>query len=279
MCGPLINSTVDEVQKINQTASSSPHIDFDPNFNHRFWNTKDIDVLDLSVILKDDMARAIYNRGLNDGTEVASKNEVNARDVSRKHSLTLIKNHILNRKKIRSELILKENHFQKKLFEINNAPKLSIVKANDTLQPQFSIFDNIDASYLPLPAMQLMLNTALSNENNELCKVYDDQVIKDDKRKQRKKNRLSKCFIKNARTHQISKKNIHTNKCAYAMDHKMPTSDVKTNNIYSVNKKNVQTWANVNNIKLTPIIPLSVVYYMDELKSTEHINSIDINES
>lgn len=279
MCGPLLNSTVDKVKKMNQIAIPSPKIDLDPNFNQRFWNSENINELDLSIILKDDMAKAIYNRGVHDGTEVASKNEFNARDALRRHNLTLIKNHILKKKKKCSETTLMDNHSKKKLFEVNNNSKSSNVTTNDTFQQQFSIFDNIDASYLPLPAMQLMLNTVLSNENHELYKAYNnDKVIKDNKCRQRKRNKKSKYFVKNARTHQVSKKNIHTKKFAYAMDHQMPTSDnVKITNIYSVYRKNVQPWANVKNVKLTPIIPLSVIYYMNEMESTKHVNNVDIN--
>ncbi|XP_025425661.1 uncharacterized protein LOC112694422 isoform X2 [Sipha flava] len=286
MCGPLLNSSVDKVEKINQIAIPSPKIDFDPNFNQRFWNSENINQLDLSIILKDDTAKAIYDRGVHDGTEVASKNEANknefdAKDALRRHNLTLIKNHILKKKKKYSETTKMENdnELKKKLFEVNNTSKLSTVTADDTFQQQFSIFDNIDASYLPLPAMQLMLNTVLSNDNQELFKVYNnDQVIKDNKFRQRKKNKQSKYIIKNARPHQICKKNIHTKKYAYAMDHQMQTADsVKITNIYSVYRKNVQTWTTVKNIKLTPIIPLSVIYYMDELESTKNVNNVDIN--
>lgn len=262
ICSPLLNSTVAEVGKINKVESSSPEIDLDPNFNRRFWNTEDINELDLNLILKDDMARAIYSRGVQDGTEVASKNEVNE---LRRHTLTLIKNHILNKQKFRSELSKKKNLPKKELFKIIKTPKSSVVKSNDSFQRQFSIFDNLDAIYLPLPAMQLMVNIALSNENYKLCKAYNNnQVIKEDKNKPMKKDKLSKCFIKNPRIHQICKKSIHLNKFSHAMDHEMPTSDKKITNL--------------ENVELTPIIPLSVVYYMDELNLTKPVNNDDNNK-
>jgi hypothetical protein len=61
--------------------------------------TFNIDILGLNKILKDDKARAFYNSGVHNGIKMTIINDFNIWDTLQRHNLTLIKNHILERKK------------------------------------------------------------------------------------------------------------------------------------------------------------------------------------
>jgi len=80
--GTLLNNNVDNniiEKKMNQRTILSFKIDCRTNFINHFWNADDIDKLDLDIILADNVTRAIYNRGVFDGSKMCHINKIESK--------------------------------------------------------------------------------------------------------------------------------------------------------------------------------------------------------
>lgn len=244
--------------------------DFDTNFCNSFCKMEDIDKLDINVLLEDNVTQEIYNYGMNGDSKMYHINELKFKETSgvcavnndniRKHIMVNIMNKL--KKKRNNSQLKSKNHFRVQSFESNNTSKPSINVPNNMLKQQFSIFDDIETlPYLPLPAMQLMINIELSNTKYNSCKDYN---------KRRKKSISStdninkKCEnpFKPCKNYRPSTSNIVKTK-------RRKVCKKDTHKIERVNAENVKLSS-----KLTSIIPLPVLHYMNILESVKTTQNV-----
>lgn len=243
--------------------------DFDTNFHDSFCDTEDIDKFDLGILLDDNVTQDIYNCGMNDDNKMCHINELKFKETSgvctvkndskRKHIIVNIMNKLKKKKK--NSQLKSKNHSRVKSFESNNTLKSTTNVLNNMLNQQFSIFDDIETlPYLPLSAMQLMIDIELSNTKCNSCKDYN---------KRRKKSLNS--------TDNINKK--CENPFKPCKNHRLSTPNMATTKRLKVCKKDTRKieCINTENVKLsnlTPIIPLPVLHYMNILESVESTQNV-----
>lgn len=310
ICETLFNNITDRVefvQNIYQMLSSK--INFDTSFRNHQYNAEDVDKLDLNIILADNLTRAIYNRGLRDGSKMLYKKDFKSkRTLSEKvcateryndvnhnlninpqlHTTQCITKNInpqlsttqliiennnpqlptipLIAKNIQSQLpntqLIAENHVQRKSCDVYDVPKNPTNLPNNAFQSQFSIYDNIDSAYLPLPAMQLMMNTELLNLKPNLS--TDSHKNEHTSTGSTLESYLKKKAFKDKNYSSIAKDHLST---PYEINKK------KNHRIY---KKNNFTNECTEQKESPSIIPLSVVHYMDKLESDQSTSTIII---
>lgn len=238
--------------------------DFDTNFYNSFCDTEDIDNIDLGILLEDNVTQDIYNCDMNDDSKMCHINEFKFMETSgvctvkndnkRNHIIVNIINKLENNRN--NSQLKSKNHSRVRPFESNNTLKPSTNVLNNILKQQFSIFDDIETlPYLPLPAMQLMIDIELSTTKCNSCKDYS---------KRRKKPKHS--------TDNINKK--CENPFKPCKNRRLSTPNMVTTKTHKIFKKDTLKFEriNVENVKfsnLTPIIPLPVLHYMNILESAE----------
>lgn len=278
ICETLFNNITDRVEfvkKIYQMLSSK--INFNTSFHNHLNSADDVDKLDLNMILTDDVTRVIYNRGVRDGSKMVYKKNFKSKKTS-KEVCALEQNNGINQnlyidpqsphttqciaENIDPQLIA-ENRVRIESREAYDVPKTLTNVPNNPLQHhQFSIYENIDSVYLPLPAMQLMMDT-------ELLNLKLKSSVDTDKNEHAALIPLS--FENNIKKKYFKDKHCNTT----AKNHLLSTPYVidKKKNNRKVYKKNSFTNERVKQNESSPIIPLSVIHYMDKLGSDQSTSS------
>lgn len=125
----------------------------------------------------------------------------------------------------------------------SNVQKNPLNTLNNLIQPHFSLFNDADVSYLPVPALKLMIGSTLSDTKHKLNDSNknsdNNKLLLDIKPVKCRKNHSSISNISTIKQCQVNNKNN--------LQYKFMKSD------------------NVKFSDLSPVIPLSVLDYLSDL--------------
>lgn len=289
--GTLFNNNVDSniiERKMKQRPILSSKIDCKTNSISHFWNADDIDKLDLDIILADNVLRAIYNRGVHDGSKICHINKIESKETL-PSEIDATMNTQTNKLSIKKEI--QNNHLElpsiTKLVNTNNSQNntfKSSLNVFNVFEPQFEMSENTETSYVPLPAMHLMISSELEHidQQNNLCKESGKNMYSS------KKYNSTYVESQNDKLHTTMSSIINTTKnyrVRKKKNLKSKDSKRKNNNNHQPKTPIVTNPTNTHISKkydhkhkclkadkvvlpdLAPLIPLSVTHYMNELKS------------
>lgn len=250
VCGQLSNveDKAEFTRKMNHTATSSAEFDFKTKFFNRLWNVKHIDNLDLSVLSSDNVTQFIYYQCIYDSCKMYYKNKLKSKKkLSTIQNSSKISYNFANKLKHNINVSVPctkstiKSISQIKLIEMNTQKSSNAF--NDPYKSQFSLFNDMDVSYLPVPALQLMIDSEL----------YDSKLKLDDDFNNYKDNKLS-----------INKKPMKRKKDQLLTFNSSISKKCQVHNKHNLQNELIKSDSN-NFSNLQPIIPLSVLHYLDKL--------------